>query len=121
MIVRSLDSNDDWTFGKGKSDYLSNNDAIAQNISTRLRSFVGDCFFDLDAGIDWWTLLGSKNITGLILSIRTLIFNTDNVTSLLELSANLDDNRNQSITYSVSTVYSTMEPVTKTVGVPTNA
>ena len=51
MKVRALDESGDWTFGKGENNYYSANDAIAQNIKTRLYSFLGDCFFDLSANI----------------------------------------------------------------------
>ncbi len=117
MIVRALDSDGDWTFGKGKSDYLKENAAIGQNVQTRLKSFLGDCFFDLQAGIDWWNLLGSKNIQGLILSVKTMILNTEGVTKLLELSTELDDNRLQSLSYSMSTVFTTTEPLTNEIEV----
>lgn len=52
MIVRALDINGDWTFGQGKGNYLTNQAAIAQNVQTRLLSFLGDCFFDPTAGIN---------------------------------------------------------------------
>lgn len=117
MIVRALDSEQDWTFGRGKNDYLKDNYAIAQSIKTRLQSFLGDCFFDLEAGVDWWNLLGSKNLTGLNLSIKSIILNTSGVTTLVELSTSLDNNRNLSVVYSVNTVYSENEPITDTVGI----
>jgi len=118
MIVRSLDANGDWNFGKGKSDYLRANDAVGQNIATRLRSFLGDCFFDLDAGLDWWNLLGSKNVIGTNLAIRSAIQNTPKVKRILELSNVLDDNRSLSVSYSVTTEFSTQDPIKNTVGVP---
>lgn len=105
MIVRALDVNHDWTFGKGKNNYLSANKAIAQSIDTRLYSFLGDCFFDTTAGIDWFNLLGGKDLTALKLAISATILNTENVTGLIELSVNLDNNRRITISYSVSTVY----------------
>lgn len=106
MIVRALDSNHDLTFGAGKSNYLSNNAAVAQNINTRLGSFLGNCFFDLGAGIDWFNLLGSKNQTALQLAISTVILNTPQVTSLIKLSTNVSAQRQFSVTYKVQTVYS---------------
>lgn len=118
MIVRALDTLDDWTFGRGKSNYLTTNDAVGQNIKTRLKSFTGDCFFDVEAGIDWFNLLGSKNLVGLILAIKVSILNTENVTSLVDLDTELDENRDLSVTYSVNTVYSVNESLTQTVQVP---
>lgn len=104
--VRAIDGTGDWTFGKGKNDYLSGNDAIAQNIATRLRSFLGDCFFDLTAGIDWFNLLGRKNQLALELQIKTVIFNTDGVTGLITVATLLDGGRTLTVTYNVQTVFS---------------
>ena len=108
MIVRQIDVNGDWTFGSGKNNYLSNNAAVAQNLETRLRSFLGDCFFDQLAGINWFSLLGSKNETALLLSISTVISNTPNVIGILELSAILNNNRSITVSYVVQTTYSSV-------------
>lgn len=108
VSVRALDSDHDWTFGAGLSNYFYNNAAIAQNINTRLNSFLGDCFFDLGAGIDWLNLLGGKDLFTLNLSISTVITNTLGVTGLLQLNSNLDAARNFSVSYKVQTVYSTV-------------
>lgn len=105
MIVRALDINSDWLFGKGKNDYKSGNDAIAQSISTRLKSFLGDCFFAIDQGIDWFNLLGTTNTIELKLAISTMILNTKDVTGIVEVSLSRNSNRQLTITYSVDTVY----------------
>jgi len=106
MIVRALDENGDFTFGKSKADYLSNIDAIKQNIKTRLMEFLGDCFFNITAGIDWFTFLGgSKNPTALNLSISSIILNTMGVTGIRQLSISLI-NRNFSVNYDADTIYS---------------
>lgn len=107
MIVRSLDTNNDWTFGQSKSDYKSANLAIAQNIQTRLSSFLGDCFFDTGAGIAWFSFLGSKNQTGLNLTVSSVIANTALVTGVNQVSINLDHvTRIITISYRVTTTYS---------------
>ena len=61
MRVSRLDSNKDWTFGKGLANYAVNSEAIRQNVQTRLLSFVNDWFLDITANIDWLNILGSKN------------------------------------------------------------
>jgi hypothetical protein len=106
MIVRSIDSDGDWNFGKSRNDYLSANDAIGQNIKTRLQSFLGDCFFAMSAGIDWFNLLGSKNIIGLQLSIQATILNTTGVTRIVDFSLSLETNRRLNLQYTVETIYS---------------
>jgi hypothetical protein len=105
MIVRALDDQGDWTFGRGKNDYLSQNDAVAQDIQTRLNSYLGDCFFDLNAGVDWFNLLGSKNIVGLNLALKTVILNTENVLGITELSLEIDSKRELTVTYEVQTSF----------------
>lgn len=106
MIVRALDGTHDWTFGKGKNDYLTFNKAIGQNIDTRLFSFLGDCYFDIQAGIDWFNLIGSKNVVGLNLAVSAVILNTENVTGLLQLLLDLNrQTRKLTIQYEVTTAY----------------
>lgn len=105
MRVRALDGTGDFKFGRGTSDYKVDIDALAQNIQTRLKSFLGDCFFDLGAGVDWFNLLGSKNIQELKLVLVAVILNTENVISCTELIASISSTRNFLIQYSVNTVY----------------
>lgn len=109
MRVRALDGNGDWLFGKGQNDYLVNNAAIVQNISTRLKSFLGNCFFDLGAGIDWFNFLGSKDQIGLNLAVSAVILNTTYVTGIKQLSIVLSPvTRGITIRYVVQTTYSTV-------------
>lgn len=112
MIVRALTATGDWTFGAGKNNYLSANAAVAQAIGTRLLSFLGDCFFATDAGLDWWTFLGgSKNQLALQLAINATILNTQSqgvnvVTGVTLLSINLDHvSRHLSIAYAATTIF----------------
>lgn len=105
MIVRAIDANNDWQFGKGKNDYRTDILAVSQNIKTRLQSFLGDCFFKTDEGIDWFNLLGSKDLEALKLAINTTILNTQDVVKLNEVSANLDKNRNLTVIFDVLTTF----------------
>lgn len=109
MRVRALDVNGDWTFGKGQNDYLTKNPAIAQNIRTRLLSFLGDCFFDLGAGVDWFTFLGSKDETALNLAVFSAILNTRDVTGVKQVNSILNrTTRKITIQFQVQTVYSVL-------------
>lgn len=105
MNFRSLDASGDWTWGNGRQNYAQGQAAIAFSIQTRLNSFLNDCFFDAEAGIDWFNLLGSKNISALIFSIRSIIIATPGVSSITDLSSDLDVNRKLSLKYAVTTVY----------------
>lgn len=61
MRVRNVDSNNDWCFGHGQSDYTRNVTAVALDIKLRLQEWYNDCFFNLEQGIPWNVRLGSHN------------------------------------------------------------
>lgn len=105
-IARKVDDDNDWLFGKGKNDYIKNNDEVAQNIKTRLGMFLGDCFFDQGAGIDWFNALGTKDQIPLNLFINAIILNTPNVTGIVQLLLRLDTARNLTVRFKVQTTYS---------------
>lgn len=106
MRVRAIDSQGDWTFGKGRSNYITDLAAIRQNIRTRLLSFLGDCFFATNDGIAWFDLLGSKDQLQVNLAVSSVILNTQFVTGLQQLSISLNDNRQLTIQYEVQTAFS---------------
>lgn len=110
MIVRALDTNHDWTFGRGRNNYLFGKNAVIQNINTRLNSFLGDCFFSTSSGIDWFNLLGSKSQVAVDLAVKATILNTQFVIEILESSATLDSiNRTLALSYKVRIAVSTTE------------
>lgn len=105
MLFRTLDADGDWTFGKGFSNLATKNDAVALNIRTRILSWVGDCFFDMRAGIDWVNRLGSKNQVGLLdLDLRRLIITTQDVTELTQFDT-VNQNRGFTGSYTVNTTF----------------
>lgn len=108
MIVRGITATGDWLFGKGLNDYKSGQNAVAQNIETRLKCFLGDCFFDEGAGIDWFNFLGSKDQTGLNLAISSTILNTQYVTKMTQLYVNLTAARELIVSYNVDTSFGTL-------------
>lgn len=103
MRVRAIDVNHDWLYGKGQNDYLTGNSAVIQNINTRLNSFLGDCFFDTGAGVDWFNLLGAKDQLALNLAVTTVILNTKDVVGLTQLSISRNAARAVTIRYVVQT------------------
>lgn len=108
MKFRNLDENHDWTFGKGKNNYTQENKAIALNIKTRILSWLNDCFFAQDAGIDWVNRLGSKNQKSILeLDLKKIILNSVDVIGLTKISISLED-RSFSAEYTVNTTHSTI-------------
>lgn len=114
MRFRNLDENGDWTFGKGRNNYLKDNDALMMNVRTRLLSFLGDCFFDTEAGIDWWTLLGGKNLKTIIASVQRVILRSSNVKRIVDLDYTLT---NRTLSIRVTIEFANGEILTDTVEV----
>ncbi len=111
--VRALDSDNDWTFGSGKANYISNNAAIHQTVSTRLKSFKYDNPLDTEANIDWIGLLGTKGVQDEILNeIERVVLSTDGVTNITNLEVAANNNRAQSISVSYNTIYNDENTVT---------
>lgn len=105
MTVRAIDANNDWTFGKGRNNYRSGIAEVNQNIKTRLQSFVGDCFFAKNDGLDWWGLLGTKQILKMKLQISSTILQTENVEQIFEVTFDVDAQRGLLVQYNVLTSY----------------
>lgn len=105
MKVRAITNTGEWTFGKGKNNYAKDVNAVAQMIKTRLKSFLGDCFFALGDGIDWFNLNGSKDLDEIKINIVATILNTPEVISANEVNVTLGQNRNLIVQYEVNTNY----------------
>jgi hypothetical protein len=117
MKIRALDGTHDWKFGKGLSSYAFDNQAIGENIQTRLLSWLNDCWFDAGAGLDWPRLLGSRNTQKLIeLSARAIILQSYGVIRVTEIIINFQGTaRNLVLNYKIDTLFST--DVEGTVGI----
>ena len=113
MIIRGLDTNGEWVWGNGLNAYQIQQAAIIQNIETKVLEWVGDCFFDLTAGIDWTNLLGSSSTDILETQLKILILNCYGVINLTELTLTFDG-RNFTINYTIDTIYSSSAQATIT-------
>lgn len=107
MSVRAIDTNRDWMFGQGRQSYKVGEAELGQMINTRVLSFLGDCFFATDEGIDWWNLLGRGNQKEQLLkqSIGLTILNTEGVTAINNVDI-MRRGRDVVIYYDVQTIYS---------------
>jgi hypothetical protein len=106
MIFRSLDSNGDWTFGKGISSYAKDNNAILQNIGTQIKSWVGDCFFAPSEGIDWNGRIDVGEQKNLEYELRALILQSYGVVGLSDVSVVFDGStRLFGVTFTIDTIY----------------
>lgn len=83
MRFRALDSNWDWKFGKGIGSYSGDVQAIAYDVKSKILSWVGDCFFAMEDGIDWKNILGTKDgKEQLDTSIKQIIKDEENITDI---------------------------------------
>ena len=106
-IIRGSRLTDDWVFGKGKSDYLRDDDAISYDIATKLRTFKTECFFDQELGLPWFDLLGQKNKDLVVLNIKSAILAVDGVLTVTNVIFMLDNTtRNFVVQWWVNTINS---------------
>lgn len=109
MKFRGLDSSGDWQFGAGLQSYLTEEDAIAADIKTALKVFLGEVFFDLNFGIDWWNLIGGRGTAeqNIILQCRQMISSRDGVTRINRVDAALNrTSRRLTVSFNIDTVFS---------------
>ena len=104
---RSLDADLDWTWGAGRQNYATLENAINLDIATALKVFLGEIFWATNVGVDWWNLLGGKNETAIILQTRSTIIAREGVQRITSLVPTLNRRtRNLNLTYAIDTKYS---------------
>lgn len=108
MIIRALTTSGDWQFGQGTESYNFNAAAVAENIQTRILSFLGNCWWDTNAGIDWFTYFGSPGKQQqTVLSVQAVILASYGVTKVNSVTLNLNDfTRAAVLTYNINSIYS---------------
>ncbi len=107
MRVRRNDKNGDWMFGRSTKDYALNEEAIRQNLVTRIKSFQNDWFLDSEAEIDWFNLLGRKGTqTEIEREIERVAIATEGILRVENLEL-IKQNRSATIRMEVTTVFST--------------
>lgn len=91
MKIRATDTNGDWTFGKGKSNYRTELEAVAGNIKSRLLSWRGDCFFAPAEGVDYNNFMdkGTKDL--LDSDIKRVILQSEGVLRINTYDSRLDN------------------------------
>lgn len=107
MIIRAIDSDGDWEFGKGKSSYKRNAEAVNQDIKTQILEWRNDCYFNLIAGVDWQNRLDVGQEKLLTNEVKSIILKNQGVVELLDFKINFDsDSRNVTLQYNVLTKFS---------------
>lgn len=107
MIFRQLNSDGDWTYGAGLSNYATTQQAIALNIQTSILMWQGDCFFSLAGWINWKGLMNIGTQNDLNASLQTILAQCYGVMGIVSASVIVNPTtRNYFATYTVDTVYS---------------
>jgi hypothetical protein len=97
---------DDWQFGAGLGSYVTEEQEIAINLKTRIMSFLGDCFFATNEGIDWWNLLDYRYQDRLENAVQEVIKDTPGVTAINSVDVIVGANRKIRLQYDIQTIYS---------------
>jgi hypothetical protein len=109
MKSRALDSDGDWQFGRGLQSYVTEANALKQNILTRLRQWKGDCFFATTEGVDYNNYLDIGRKNDLDRDIKRVILQTAGVLRISDFTSTLNrDSRNVTISLQVSTIFGTL-------------
>ena len=105
MRTRTVDSNWDWKFGRGKNDYADDALGVAYTVKMKILSWFKDCFFAMEDGIDWKNILGNKlSKDEADRSIKEIIQTEPEITELVYFDSSVTD-RIYSATVRFKTVY----------------
>jgi len=106
MIHRALDTNNDWTFGKGKASFTRKMDALVLNVKTRLRSWRGDCFFATAEGVDYNNFLNIGTKVFLDSDVKRVILQSEGILQITSYESTIDEEgRGFTAQVSVQTIY----------------
>lgn len=108
MFYRCLDENWDYRFGRQRNDYLTNIEAVAQAVKSRLKLLKGEWWEDPTDGLPLWQeILGMRTPKGVIdRIIQERILGTLNVREIAYMSSSYDPNTRSYTFYCVvDTIY----------------
>lgn len=107
MRVRRIDAGGDWTFGRGRAGYAVTSESVAQRVRTRLQSFRGDWFLNLDHGLPWFEHMAKPANLGLLeADLKRCILETPGVATLTSFSLDLvRDTRKLTVAATITDIY----------------
>ena len=109
MKYRRLDSNWDYVFGHGVSDFLTGVDAVGQAIKSRLGLLLEEWWEDTTDGLPLWqSILGVMGASKRMIDslIQQRILGTPNVIGIVSMQSSLDSNaRSYKFYCAVNTVF----------------
>ena len=96
-------------FGQGKGSYLAGVEAIIQDIDTALQISLGEAFWAMTFGVDWFNLIGGEAPIAqqnIILQTRQIIISRTGVTKINSVTVTfVDYRRSLRIVYDISTIF----------------
>lgn len=123
MIYRRLDENGDYTFGQGKYNFVSDTDAVVQNIKTRILLYYKEWWENLEDGTPLFETILTQRMSDagkqtVDLIIKDRILTTDNVLQLTEFDSYFNRLSNTyNFTATVETSFGTLANLTLELGV----
>lgn len=113
MKVRRLDKNNDYSFGHEDADFISDLEAVKQNIKTKLLLFKEEWWEDQEVGLPLFqSIIGYYNEENVKIAadrlVKERILDVEEVTSVSTLSIEIEDKR-LIIQYEVETNLGTVE------------
>jgi hypothetical protein len=110
MRYRILSPEGDYTFGRGKSEFLVNTpEAVAQAVGTRLKLLTGEWFLDQEEGTPYSSDILGNNTSALYdQAIQQRIIGTQGVVEIEAYTSTLN-NRNLTVDVIIKTLYGTTQ------------
>ena len=108
MQYRRLDSNGDYTFGKGPANLIANTPAtVGQAVLTRLRLIKGEWFLDVTDGTPYNSqILGAGMVATYDAAIQDVILNTQGVVNISAYSSQVNPaTRQATVSATINTIY----------------
>lgn len=102
----ALDEDGDLLLVNGDLAFVSGPAAAKQGVQLRLGFFQGDCPWDLDAGVAYWTkiLVKNPNLVGVREEFRLAILDTPDIADLLSLNLTYRVDRSLDVNYRATLV-----------------
>jgi hypothetical protein len=107
-MVRRLSPTHDMTFGRGRQNFATDQEAVIQKVETRLLTLLGEWFLDTSAGVPWMQEINVKpaNPPYAESLVKACITDTDGVTAITSFSYSFNHGtRKWGVAASITTEY----------------
>lgn len=114
MRYRALSSEGDYRFGAGSADFLSDVEAVAQAVRTRLLLFQGEWWEDISIGLPFWQGIAGQNMNtetkrAVDMLVQDRILGTEGVSGIVRFQSEFTEDRRYTVRVTLQTIYGTAE------------